>query len=51
MKNKGDYPNAAEDRIGDETSENIFFSVNFSTIDFIEQGHENKRIEDHRKMF
>ena len=44
-------PDRAEQSIGEDTTKNIDFTVNASTIDLVEQRHQNERVKYHREVF
>lgn len=50
LRCSGDEPNAVEDRIRKEAFKHVSLTVNFASVDFIEQRHENERIENNGKM-
>lgn len=50
LRCSGDEPNAVEDRIRKEALKHVSLTVNFASVDFIEQRHENERIENNGKM-
>ena len=45
-----DNPNAVEDRIGEDASEDVLLSVDLAAVDFVEERHQNEDIEYHREM-
>ena len=48
--NKGGNPDARIDGIGEESAEDIPLSVDFPGVDFVEEGHHHKSVEDHREV-
>ena len=50
LKNESDDPDAVEDRIGEQSSEDVLLSVDLAAVDFVEQGHEHEDVEDHREV-
>lgn len=48
---EAESPNTIEERVSPNTTENVSFAVKFSRVDFVEQGHQNKSVENHRKLF
>ena len=50
LKTQSHNPNSIKNWIGKKSFEYVAFTVYFSRVDFIEQGHQDERVEDHCKM-
>ena len=50
LKTQSHNPNSVKNWVGKKSFEYVAFTVYFSRVDFIEQGHQDERVEDHCKM-
>lgn len=50
LRKGGSNPNRVENGVRQETFKNISLTMNFSCVDFIEQSHHNKCIENNSKV-
>ena len=47
---KSRNPYSDEHRISVESFEDVTLSVDFASVDFVEERHQNEAVEDHREM-
>jgi len=50
LSKSGTDPNSNEDRIAVEAFDDVALAVNFACINFVEQRHENERVENDGEM-
>jgi hypothetical protein len=50
LRDKGEDPDNIVDGIGEEAAEDISLAVDLPGVDFVEEGHHHKGVENHRKV-
>ena len=50
LSNEGRNPNDDKHAVGGQVFEDVSLAVHFSTVDFVEEGHHDKGVEDDCKM-
>lgn len=46
LRHRGKNPDQVEDRIGEDTLEDVALAVDLAGVELVEQGHHDERIED-----
>ena len=50
LRDEGENPDDVVDGVGEESAEDIPLPVYFPGVDFVEEGHHHKSVEDHREV-